>query len=54
MCIRDRTHRFEHKSLKDDKAVEKYEIPFGTGGDMSFENNTIGLNNKNIEEIANE
>mgnify|MGYP001211084874 CR=1 FL=1 len=48
------THRFEHKSLKDDTAVEKYEIPFGTGGDMSFKNNTIGLNNKNIEEVANE
>ena len=47
-------HKFEHKTLKDDDSILKYEIPYGTGGDMSFEDNIKLLDNMDLKDIANE
>ena len=43
------THRFEHRTLKDDDAVAKYEIPFG--GDMSFKSINYRIDD-NIQQVS--
>ena len=48
----DLSHSFKHETLKDDDAVNKYEIPYGTGGDMSFSNRNFLLDGEIITEIV--
>ena len=43
------THRFEHRTLKDDDAVAKYEIPFG--GDMSFKSMNYTITD-NVQQVS--